>query len=373
MLPPDARSAGAVGCPGTCHDGQMRRSLVTVAGLFVSATLVLTACSDDSDPGSSPNRSPATGAPGTPTADPSATPSAAPPTRPPHPVSLPALFEKTYNGGDLRLMSEQASTDAYRQYSVTYRSGAERISGLLNVPRGRGPHPALVLAHGYIDPAVYRNGQGMRREQDWLARAGYVVLHTDYRNHAGSTDDPDAELDMRLGYTEDVINAVQALRRTKQVPVADGRVGLVGRSMGGGVVYNALAVRPGFVDAAVVFAPVSSLARDNFNRWIRPDPGRSPLADQLIREHGDPNAGGRFWREVSPRAYFDRISEPVLIHHGTSDDSCPIRWSRQTTRALKAAGVDVRLAVYQGEEHAFIPQWPLAMRRTTAFLDQHLT
>ena len=48
-----------------------------------------------------------------------------------------------------------------------------------------GRHPAVVLAHGYIDPAVYVSGQGMRREQDWLARAGYVVLHVDYRNHAG--------------------------------------------------------------------------------------------------------------------------------------------------------------------------------------------
>jgi hypothetical protein len=27
---------------------------------------------------------------------------------------------------------------------------------------------------------------------------------------------------------------------------------------------------------------------------------------------------------------------------------------------------------YPGEEHAFIAQWPLSMRRTTAFLDREL-
>lgn len=303
----------------------------------------------------------------------SSAPATLTPSSRPHPVSLPALFEKDFDGRGLRLEGEIARTDAYVQHTVTYRSGRLRISGVLSVPHGKGPFPALVLAHGYIDPDVYQNGQGMRRERDRLARAGYVVLHTDYRHHGRSSKDPSIERDLRLGYTEDVVNAVHALRRTTRVPVDDGRIGLVGRSMGGGVVYNVLAAQPGLVDAAVVFAPVSSLAAENFDRWVRPDPGRSGLARTLIRRYGDPADGGRVWREVSPRTYFNRITEPVLIHHGTSDDSCPIRWSRQTTRALEAAGVDVRLRVYAGEEHAFGPQWPLSMDRTVAFLERNLT
>ena len=292
--------------------------------------------------------------------------------RPADPVSVPALFDRRYDGRGLRLGAVLARTDAYTSYTVTYRSGPLRISGKLDVPRGRRPHPAVVLAHGYIDPAVYVNGQGMRREQDWLARAGYVVLHVDYRNHAGSSKDPAAERRLRLGYTVDVINAVQALRRTTDVAVDDDRIGLVGRSMGGGVVYNVLVARPGLVDAAVVFAPVSSRTADNFDRWIRHDPGRSALAERIARAHGLPEDNPRFWREVSPRPYFDRITEPVLIHHGTADESCPIRWSRATLRAMRAAGVDVRMFTYPGEPHAFVAGWPLSMRRTTAFLRAHL-
>ena len=129
-------------------------------------------------------------------------------------------------------------------------------------------------AHGYIDPAYYVKGQGLIRERGWLADAGYVTLHTDYRNHAGVRDAPRTELTMRLGYTEDVVNAVLALRRTDQVRVDDERIGLLGRSMGGGVVYNMLAAQPGLVDAGVVFAPVSSRAADNFNSFTRgDDPG----------------------------------------------------------------------------------------------------
>ena len=71
---------------------------------------------------------------------------------------------------------------------------------------------SLVLAHGYADPAVYDNTTQMSRERDHLARQGYVVLLVDYRNHAGSSKDPDADANLRLGYAVDVINAAKANR-----------------------------------------------------------------------------------------------------------------------------------------------------------------
>jgi dipeptidyl aminopeptidase/acylaminoacyl peptidase len=62
----------------------------------------------------------------------------------------------------------------------------------------------------------------------------------------------------------------------------------------------------------------------------------------------------------------------VLIHHGTADDQCPIRWSRETARLMRAAGVEVTLRVYDGEGHAFGPQFDLSMERTAGFLERHL-
>jgi dipeptidyl aminopeptidase/acylaminoacyl peptidase len=285
-------------------------------------------------------------------------------------VSLQALMTKEYDGRELRTGRVLLRTGDYTQYAVTYRSGDLLISGVMNVPRGKGPFPVLVLLHGYIDPAVYNTGQGLMREQDYLAREGYVALHVDYRGHAGSDPAPRAEETLRLGYTVDAINAVQAVRGSTLAYLDGDRVGFLGRSMGGGVVYNALVAQPGLVDAAVVFAPVSSDTVDNFNRWTRPE--RSDVARRIIALHGSPEDNPRFWRDVSPRTFFDRITEPVLIHHGTSDETCPYRWSRTSLRALEAAGVDARLVTYPGEAHAFGPQWPLSMRRTVAFFDRQL-
>ncbi len=286
-----------------------------------------------------------------------------------HPVSLQALMQKEYNGRDLRLGKVLARTSEYTRYFVTYRSASLKISGVMNVPTGDGPFPALVLNHGYIDPDIYVNGQGLRREQDYLAREGYIVLHTDYRNHAASDDDPNFELGLRLGYTEDVLNAVMALKNSTLPSIDRENIGLLGRSMGGGVTYNAAVVRPDLIKAVVVFAPVSSNVVDNFNRWIRRDGDRRVLAQRIADEYGSPEENPTFWQNVSPITFFSRIAVPVVIHHGTSDDSCPIAWSDRTTAALKAAGKDVRYFVYPNEEHAFGPLWPRSMRRTVDYLD----
>jgi dipeptidyl aminopeptidase/acylaminoacyl peptidase len=197
------------------------------------------------------------------------------------------------------------------------------------------------------------------------------VLHTDYRNHAQSSDDPRADLDLRLGYTEDVINGVHALR-SSTLPVDKQNIGLLGRSMGGGITYNVLVAQPGLVKAAVVFAPVSSDAADNFDRWIRRDSGRRGLAAGIISQYGAPDRNPAFWRNLSAVNFFDQVTEPLLIHHGTADESCPIAWSSETVAALQKAGKDVTFRTYAGEHHAFGPDWPLSMRRTVAFLDARL-
>lgn len=290
-----------------------------------------------------------------------------------NPVSMQALIQKTYNGRDLRLGRVLDRNAAYTRYAITYLSGRLSISGILNVPNGPGPFPAVVLNHGYIDPAIYATGRGLAREQDYLARHGFVVLHTDYRNHAGSSNDPRADIDLRIGYIEDVVNAVHAIKAApKAAKVNPNRIGMLGRSMGGGISYSVLAAQPGLVDAAVVFASTSSDAAQNFNHFIRRNPGRSTITAAVINAHGSPEGQPGFWRDLSPVNFFDRVTEPVLIHHGASDSTCPIAWSWAAHAALIRAGKRSTLHVYPGEEHAFGPLWPLSMQRTVAFLRQNL-
>jgi len=299
----------------------------------------------------------------------------APEAEPPHPTSVQALIEAEYDGRGLRVGQQLADYGAYTRNAVTYRSEGLRISGIMNVPSGRGPFPMLVLVlnHGYIDPADYVTGQGLAREQDWLARQGFVVLHTDYRGHAGSDDDPDVDYELRLPYAVDVVNAVRAVKRS-DLPYLDGdRAGLLGRSMGGNVTLNALVARAGLVDAAVVYASTSSLAADNWRQFYQPSDDRDRVNERIEQTYGLPRQAPRFWRSASPRRYLDRVTEPVLLHHGTLDNTCPISWSVETTRALQDAGRQAQLISHEGEGHTMYAGWQRSMEQTTAFFDRHLT
>ncbi|MCD6638353.1 MAG: alpha/beta hydrolase, partial [Nocardioides sp.] len=248
---------------------------------LLAACLVLAGCSGTSAPGEPGPSGPAPSSASPSDTTPSATPS--PPERAPDPVSIPGVAAQTHRGDGLRLGRVRERTATFTSYDVTWRVRSTgpgtrggrslRLSGVLNVPRGDGPFPAVVLAHGYIDPAYYASGQGMTRERGFLADRGWIALHVDYRGHAGSDPDASGGTDVRLGYAVDVIGAVGALRDTSQVPVDDTRVALFGRSMGGGVVQKVATISPGLVDAVVAWASVSSLEAENFDHFIRRDAG----------------------------------------------------------------------------------------------------
>ena len=352
--------------------------------LAVCASLLLAGCSSDESPRTPPDA---------PSQNPdSAEPSAAPPVSPsgsaepspsaepaPDPVSVRGVAAQTHRGSRLRLGAVREQTATFTSYDVTWRvrstgPGADskplRLSGVLNVPTGDGPFPAVVLAHGYIDPAVYESGQGMTRERGFLAERGMVALHVDYRGHAGSDPDPSGGADVRLGYAVDVISAVQALsseavRDGTAVPMDPERIAIFGRSMGGGVVQKVAAISPGLVDAVVAWASVSSLEAENFDQFIRDD--NDERLDTLVRAHGLPEDDPDFWRGVSSRPHLDRITEPFLAVHGRFDDTCPPQWARATQRAMRRAGVDSELAWYD-DGHAFGPAFIAAMERTVRFL-----
>lgn len=310
-----------------------------------------------------PEAGPTTSAASTP-APSTSTPPAPAATTPPDPNSLPALFDEEIIGGALKRVRNLGGTAAYTRHEVTYRSNDLRISGQLLVPRDDGPHPAVVLNHGYIDPDVYVNGQGMPREQDYLARAGFVVLHVDYRGHAASDDTSELDLELRLGYARDSIAAVKTLRTLAVVDAE--RIGMLGRSMGGGVTMNALVADPDIVKAAVIHSSVSSRFVDNFRRWT--EPGRPDEATAIEKRFGTIEESPDFWAGVSPRTYFDRLDASLLMVHGALDDQCPLAWARSTDRALRSAGADAELVVYDNEGHTFAGQWADKMERTVRFL-----
>ena len=284
-------------------------------------------------------------------------------------VSGPALTAHRYDGRGLRITDTIARQLAFTRYAVSYRSGRLIVTGVMVVPNRSGRHPVVVIAHGYGDPAHYTTGSMLEREQAALAENGFVAFQIDYRNYAGSTRESTAPVARPLGYPADLVNAVTALKKAHLSFTDTTRIGLFGRSMGGGVVLNALVARPHLAKAAVLYSPVSSLAADNYRRWVADDP---TLRARVVNAFGTPRSRPAFWRQASSRTYLDRVAVPIQINHGTADPVCPVRWSQATTRALRAAGKDVTLYEYPGEDHRFDRSWAKFMHRAVTFLRAEL-
>jgi dipeptidyl aminopeptidase/acylaminoacyl peptidase len=285
-------------------------------------------------------------------------------------VDVPALFAHRYDGDDFALTGVLHREAAFTRWAITYRGDGLRLTGTLTLPERPTPAPVVVVAHGWSHPGNYRRGGGMLREEDALGRAGFAVLHPDYRNYGGSSVERGGAPADPLGYPVDIINAVVALRSSAVEGLDLTRVGLLGRSMGGGAALQAAIARPEMFRALELYSPVSSLAADDLARWAPPG---SALAGRVTAAYGTPASDPSFWRRASAREYVGRLRMPVQIVHGTADPTCPFAWSVATAAAMRAAGVDVQLVPFAGEQHRFDRLWPRYRDLMLAFWRQNLS
>jgi uncharacterized protein len=123
-----------------------------------------------------------------------------------------------------------------RMAEIAFKSGGERLNGLLYLPSGAGPHPAVLVLHG--NPGNERNldlAQAIRR-------AGYTAFFFDYRGNWGSGGSFS-----RAHALEDVRAALAWVRSgatAKQFRIDSSRVVLVGHSMGGWLALMTAAADP---------------------------------------------------------------------------------------------------------------------------------
>ena len=67
------------------------------------------------------------------------------------------------------------------------------------------------------------------------------------------------------------------------------------------------------------------------------------------------------------------VSAPLLLHHGTDDESVPYQWSVALAERLEQAGVPFRFLTYPGENHNLSRRsFTTVLDRDVAFFREHL-
>jgi uncharacterized protein len=143
------------------------------------------------------------------------------------------------------LAAQQRSNPASMQ-SFQIPSHGALINAFVYVAAGAGPHPAVVLLHGF--PGNERN---LDLAQD-IRRAGWDVLYFDYRGSWGSPGD----FSFSHGI-EDTAAAVNYLRSSEMARILrldPSRIVLIGHSMGGFMAVQDIAADRGILGIGLISA-----------------------------------------------------------------------------------------------------------------------
>ncbi len=170
------------------------------------------------------------------------------------------------------------------------------------------PSPTLIFVHG-----LGSNREGLLDQAKLLYDHGYSALLLDLRNHGQS----EGEI-TTLGYQEvlDVEGAVEFL--LEQPEVDSDRIGLIGQSLGGGVVIRAAARIPQ-VKVTIAESAFTSL-EDNIEQGVREMTGLPPFPfAPLVVWFGEREAGAKI-QLVRPIDDLDQIPpRAIMFIHGEKD------------------------------------------------------
>ena len=291
------------------------------------------------------------------------------------------MRQRAYPGSDITIERELDPGANYRRYYASYFSDGLKIYALLTVPVGKRPAtgwPVIVFNHGYIPPAQYRTTERYVAYVDNLARSGYIVFRSDYRGHDQSEGDARGAYG-DPGYVDDVLNAVASVKR---LPEADpDRIGMWGHSLGGYITLRAMVISPD-IKAGVIWGGVVAPYPDLFARGNTrptpavtgtPFPGGRGWRSAWIRQFGSPEENPEFWNGLSANSYLNDLSGPLQLHHATTDETVPHKWSGDLFDGLKAVGKQVEYFEYPGQPHSFTGEAnQLYLQRITDFFSQHL-
>lgn len=155
----------------------------------------------------------------------------------------------------LCVMMFAVSSFATEGKEVSYKSGNDTVKGVLYMPQGKGPFPALVVIHEWWGLAPWVKEQAAK-----LADQGYAALAIDlYRGKLATTPDEAHEL-MRGVPSDrahtDLLAAAEYLRSQKDIDPK--RVGDIGWCMGGGYALELAIADPKLKAAAIHYGHLAS-------------------------------------------------------------------------------------------------------------------
>jgi dipeptidyl aminopeptidase/acylaminoacyl peptidase len=240
----------------------------------------------------------------------------------------------------VRKMFDDSVIDDTILERMTYFSDGLKVNGYIARPKAEGRYPVLIWNRG---------GSGDRGALDDLraylilsstAVWGYVVLATQYRGNMGGEGKEDWG-------GKDLDDALRLIDVAAEIEQADtSRMAIEGASRGGMTTYRALATDHPF-KCAIVHAGISNLEaladeKEDFDKFL----------SKLFGDRG-PEGKRDTLRELSAVHFAERFKKnvPLLLMHGTNDNTIPLSQTVSLAKRLERLGVEHRFEPIEGGGH----------------------
>jgi uncharacterized protein len=257
-----------------------------------------------------------------------------------------AGYKGTWEATREAAASAAPTADASKSYTdeeVTFKNGQYTLAGTLSLPKGAGPHPAIVLISG--------SGQQNRDEEifgfkpfailaDALAKQSVAVLRYDDRGIGGSTTG--TVDDTSETYAADVEAAYDYLKTRSEIDPK--KIGLLGHSEGG-IIAPMVAVDKGDVAFLILLGgpgtPGNEVLVEQVAAITKASGAEQATVDQqaaLQRQVLDAVISGKGIEELQAdlikqtRAAAEQLPEPQRQALGDLD-----KWADQTVKSQFAA------------------------------------
>lgn len=229
------------------------------------------------------------------------------------------------------------------QYSAELEVGGRILRGMVHQPDVVGRMPVVILYHGFTGSKLEQHRLLLKTSRA-LESAGIASIRFDFGGHGES--DGDFE---QMTLTREVEEAQAILDFAWELDFVDtSRIGLLGFSLGGAIASIIAGQTSETVKALALWAPAG-------------------MVDELLsgmRKMCPQDSSGRslFWgNRLNPEAFIDferwdvyeiarHYSGPVMIAHGTDDQSVPLEASE---RYLGIYGDRAKLTLLEGGNHTF--------------------
>lgn len=282
-----------------------------------------------------------------------------------YPFFITNLRQNDFSGSDIKIDRTLEENEDFTRYLITYNSEGLQITGMMNVPRGEGFFPVVILNHGHYAPKKFTIGYGFKEAADFFARKGYVAVGSNYRNYGDSDRGPDSFI--YSGSLYDVLYLVSAVRKLPYVDPK--RIGMWGHSGGGGLTLKSIVVDSS-IKAAALYSPMSADDVDNYNVMKKWHPHE---IKEFTNRMGSPKENPEVFIRRSPINFLLDLKTTIIIHHGERDQAVPITWSEKLRDALIRQGKWVAYYSYPDQGHILEGKaWEVAMGRTLAFFDNYV-